>query len=486
MKRHRHDLVVVGAGSGGYAAACTARDFGCDVALVDRGPLGGLCILRGCMPSKTLLASSDALYAARTALELGISAGSLQTDVPRIAQRKRDLVEEFAAFRISGIEGFPLYRGAARFLSPSELAVGSDDILEAPNFVVATGSVVTPNALEGLNETGYVDSDAVLELERIPKSVVVLGGGYSACELGQYLARMGSETTVLIRSKHLLTESDDDVGDALTQYFRDDGIEVVTECNLLRAMRRGDDKVIELRVNGQVREVAAEEIFYALGRTPNVAGLDLEKANVAYHPRNGIQVDASMRTSNPSVFAVGDVTGEHLLVHVAIYQGEVAARNACLDARERADYRLVTAHTVFCDPQVAAVGMTEKALRKQGMAYVKGRYDFAEHGKAQCLGQTKGFVKMLAHPETGHILGAVALGPEASELIHEIIVAMTFHATVAQFMRIPHLHPTLAEIWTYPAEECAAKIGLRQPGDEQVELATSVVVDRAEPASEVS
>jgi pyruvate/2-oxoglutarate dehydrogenase complex dihydrolipoamide dehydrogenase (E3) component len=486
VKRHRHDLVVVGAGSGGYAAARTARDFGCDVALVDHGPLGGLCILRGCMPSKTLLASSDALYDARAALELGISAGSLQTDVPRIAQRKRGLVEEFAAFRISGIEGFPLYRGAARFLSPAELAVGTDEIVEAPRFVIATGSIVTPNVLEGLDETGYLDSDAVLELERIPKSVVVLGGGYTACELGQYLARMGSQTTMLIRSKHLLTETDDDVGDALTRYFRDDGIEIVTECSLLRAKRRGDDKVVEIRVNGQMREVLAEEIFYALGRTPNVSGLALEKANVAYHPRNGIQVDASMRTSNPDLFAVGDVTGEHLLVHVAIYQGEVAARNACLDAQEQADYRLVTAHTVFCDPQVAAVGMTEKALQKQGMAYVKGRYDFAEHGKAQCLGKTKGFVKMLAHPETGQILGAVALGPEASELIHEIIVAMSFNATVEAFMRIPHLHPTLAEIWTYPAEECAAKIGMRRPGDEQMELATSVVVERTEPASEVS
>jgi pyruvate/2-oxoglutarate dehydrogenase complex dihydrolipoamide dehydrogenase (E3) component len=163
-----------------------------------------------------------------------------------------------------------------------------------------------------------------------------------------------------------------------------------------------------------------------------------------------------------------------MLVHVAIYQGEVAARNACLNGREQADYSLVNAHCVFSDPQVAAVGKSEKTLRREGVRYVRGRYDFAEHGKAQCLGKTKGFVKMMADADDGRILGATVIGPQASELIHEVIVAMNFKSTVAEFMRIPHLHPTLAEIWTYPAEECAAQLGMKAPGDEQMELATSI------------
>lgn len=162
-----------------------------------------------------------------------------------------------------------------------------------------------------------------------------------------------------------------------------------------------------------------------------------------------------------------------MLVHVAIYQGEVASRNACLDLDEAADYNLVGAHTVFTDPQFAAVGMSEKELKASGVPYVSGRYEFAEHGKAQCLGKTKGFVKMMADPSSGRILGAQVLGPQGSELIHELIVAMRFEATVDQFMRIPHLHPTLAEIWTYPAEFCAAQLGRKIPGDEQIELATS-------------
>jgi pyruvate/2-oxoglutarate dehydrogenase complex dihydrolipoamide dehydrogenase (E3) component len=473
----RHDMIVVGAGSGGYAAARTARDVGCDVALVDTGPLGGLCILRGCMPSKTLLASSDALQDARDARALGVHVRGIATDMPFIAARKRGLVEEFADYRIEGIERFPLYSGPARFVSPTRVLVGESTLLEAEKFVVATGSVITPGALPGLTESGYVDSDAVLDLEEIPESVVVLGGGYTACELGQFLSRMGARTTMLIRSGHVLTQSDDDVGDALTEYFREEGIDVVTRASLIEARRRNGEKVVRYLHEGSEREAAAREIFYALGRSPNVAALDLEKAGVTLAGDGGIAVDGHMRTSSPNVYAVGDVTGEYMLVHVAIYQGEVAARNACLGDRETADYRLTGAHTVFTDPQFAAVGMSEKELRAKGIGYVSGRYDFAEHGKAQCLGKTKGFVKMMADEQSGRILGAAVLGPQGSELIHEVIVAMRFDATVDQFMRIPHLHPTLAEIWTYPAEACAEQLGRKIPGDEQMEMATSIPGD---------
>jgi pyruvate/2-oxoglutarate dehydrogenase complex dihydrolipoamide dehydrogenase (E3) component len=474
----RHELIVVGAGSAGYAAARTARDVGCDVALVDTGPLGGLCILRGCMPSKALLASSDALADARDAGALGIHVKGVSIDVPFIAARKRALVKEFADYRIEGIEQFPLYHGTARFLSPTQILVGEATQLEAPKFIVATGSVIPPGVLPGLTETGYLDSDAVLELEEIPKSVVVLGGGYTACELGQFLSRMGARTTMLIRSGHLLTQTDDDIGDALTGYFRDEGIEVVTHATLLGAHRDGNRKVVRYLEGGQERQAAGHEIFYALGRVPNVAGLDLERAGVTYGAVGGIDTDGTMRPSNPNVYAVGDVTGDFMLVHVAIYQGEVAARNACINQEERADYRVAAAHTIFTDPQVAAVGMSEKDLRREGIAYVSGRYDFAEHGKAQCLAKTKGFVKMMADRRNGSILGAAVIGPQGSELIHEVIVAMNFEATVDQFMRIPHLHPTLSEIWTYPAEACAAELGMKIPGDEQIEMATSVEARR--------
>ena len=474
MQTIDYDLVVVGAGSGGYAAARTARDLGANVALVDHGPLGGLCILRGCMPSKAYIASSDAIHDVRNAGGLGVRVnGDVTVDMPFIAARKRMLIKEFADYRVEGIEQFPLHMGHAAFISKTELKVGDDLTLRAPKFIVATGSKIAPSRVPGLTETGYLDSDTVLEMETIPKSVVVLGGGYTACELGQFLSRMGAKTTMVIRAEHLLSHTDDDVGNALTGYFREEGIEVVDRASIHRVEKCGHKKVVHVSRDGVKREIVADEIFYALGRDPNVDGLDLDQAGVAFDLKAGIVVDSTMRTSNPEIFAIGDVMGEYPLVHVAIYQGEIAARNAVSGAREQADYRIVSAHAVFCDPQIGIVGATEKELQRDGVQYCVGRYDFAEHGKAMCLNKTHGFVKMMAETATGKILGAAVIGPQGSELIHEVIVAMNYHATVDEFMRIPHLHPTLAEIWTYPAEECAAMCGRKEAIDQMIEVATS-------------
>lgn len=481
MKRERYDLVVVGAGSGGYAAARTAREFGARVAIVDQGPLGGLCILRGCMPSKAFLASSDAAYDAEEAKHLGVDASPISIDMPFVAARKRGLVRSFAEYRIEGIKTFPLYEGRARFVSPRELVVdvesASQHVLEADKFIIATGSIVGRPNIPGLAEIGALDSDSVLELERIPESVIVLGGGYTACELGQFLARMGARTTVVIRSGQLLSHFDEDIGTLVTQSFAEEGIEVIRHARIAGIERRGDKKIVRVLprhdADGAEREIVSHEIFNALGRVPNVADLGLEAAGVEYDAATGIRIDECLHTSNENIFAIGDVTGEFLLVHVAIYQGEVAARNACSGTKERADYRVVSAHTIFCDPQVARVGSSEKALLAAKTPYVVGRYDFADHGKAMCLGKTKGFVKIMASRKNGEIVGATCVGAQASELIHEVIVAMHYHGTVQEFMRIPHLHPTLAEIWTYPAEECAAQLGMKVPGDEQIEVATS-------------
>ena len=471
MTRKKHDVVVVGAGSGGFAAARTARDLGADVALVDHGPLGGLCILRGCMPSKTLIASSDAIHDMREAAELGINAGEISIDFPHIMRRKRQLIKGFADYRIEGIETFPLYMGHARFISGHELRVGDDTVIEGKKFIIATGSVVAPSsAVHGLQEVGYIDSDAALELNELPKSLIVLGGGYIGCELGQFFARMGVETSMVVRSRHLLSGEDHDIGEALTEYFRHEGIEVHTETQIMRVSRRNDKKVVHVTRNGVEGDLEADEILYCLGRVPNADGLNLEAAGVPCHHITGIETDATMLTCNPDFYAIGDVAGKHMLVHVAIYEGELAARNAVLGTKEEAVYDLIKTHTIFSDPQIAVVGATERELQAKGVAYVKGSYEFAEHGKAQTLGKTKGFVKMMAATDTGRILGAAIIGPYGSDLIHEVIVAMNYNATVKEFMGIPHLHPTLAEIWTYPAEECAAKLHIAGPGEVEPEV----------------
>jgi pyruvate/2-oxoglutarate dehydrogenase complex dihydrolipoamide dehydrogenase (E3) component len=456
------DLIVIGAGSGGYAAARTARDLGASVALVDRGPLGGLCILRGCMPSKTLIATSDAAYEIDHAHELGVSAARAAVDFPFVMARKREIIAGFADYRIAGIDTFPVFRGEATFESPTALRVG-DVLLEGRSFVIGTGSTVAPPAIPGLAEAGFIDSDGALELAAPPKSMIVLGGGYVSTELGQFFARIGTQLTIVIRASHLLSGEDDDIGEALVEYLRADGIRIETGARVERVSVRDGQKVVHFRRDGAEAEVAADEIFYALGRVPNLAGLALENAGVRAHNIRGIEVDQTMRTSNPNIFAVGDVTGQFLLVHVAIQQGEIAARNAIRNAHERIDYRLSRAHTVFSDPQVGIAGLTEKELVEAGVAYLKASYPFNDLGKAISIGKTKGFVKMLASPLDGKILGVAILGSNASDLIHIPLAAMAFNATVFDYLKIPHLHPTMAEILTYPAEELAETITAAQP-----------------------
>jgi pyruvate/2-oxoglutarate dehydrogenase complex dihydrolipoamide dehydrogenase (E3) component len=457
------DLIVVGAGSGGYAAARTARDLGASVAVVDHGPLGGLCILRGCMPSKTLIATGDVAHEIRTAAELGVHAGRPVVDFPAVMARKREIIAGFTDYRVAGIETFPLFTGDASFESPHRLRVGGD-VLEGKAFVIATGSSIMDPVFPGLKETGYIESDQALELDAPPKSLIVLGGGYVGSELGQFYARIGVPTTIIIRSSRLLTGEDNDVGEGLTEYFREEGIAVETGAQVVRVERNADGlKVVHYRQGGVEKSAAAHEIFYALGRVPTIAGLNLEAAGVKYHAVTGIVVDDTMRTSQAHIFAVGDVTGLFALVHIAIQQGELAARNALHGERERVDYTISKTHTVFSDPQVAVVGETEKDLQRAGRPYLVASYPFNDHGKAISIGKTKGFVKMMAAPEDGRILGAAILGPNGSDLIHEMIVALYYRSTVFDFVKIPHLHPTLAEIWTYPAEELVEKILAERP-----------------------
>ena len=460
---HQFDLIVVGAGSGGYAAARVSRELGASVALVDQGPLGGLCILRGCMPSKTLIATGDLAHEIRHAHELGVQASEPVVDFAAVMERKREIIQGFADYRVAGIETFPVFHGEATFESPHKLRVGND-VIEGKAFVVATGSSIVPAVFPGLAETGYIESDEALVLDAPPKSLIVLGGGYVGSELGQFYARIGVPTTILIRSGQLLTDEDTDIGAGLTEYFREEGIAVETGAHVTRVSRADDGrKVVHYTQDGVEKSLAAHEIFYALGRIPTIAGLNLEAAGVTYHAVTGIVIDDTMRTSQQHIFAVGDVTGRFALVHIAIQQGELAARNAVHGAFEHVDYSLSKTHTVFSDPQVAVAGETEKELQRSGTPYIAASYPFNDHGKAISIGKTKGFVKMLAAPSDGRILGAAILGANGSDLIHEIIVALFYRATVFDFVKIPHLHPTLAEIWTYPAEELVEKIVAERP-----------------------
>ena len=466
MSENSFDFIVIGGGSGGYAAARTAHSAGLRVAVVDGATeLGGLCILRGCMPSKTLIESANRQLHIRHAEEFGLKATSYGVDIRTIRDRKRTLIADFAGYRQGQLEDgrFSLHRGRARFIDAHTLEVSPRDgspayQLTAKSYCIATGSEVFVPDVPGLAETGYWTSDDVLDTDSLPKSIAVLGGGAIALEMAHYLEAMGCEVTLIQRNAQLLTGLDRECSDVIAKACTERGMAVHLGTNLKSVQKHEGRKRIEFTTSGHTHAVLVDEVLLAMGRQPATRGLNLEAAGVSMH-RGKVIIDEHLQTTRPHIFAAGDVCSPLDVVHIAIQQGEIAARNAAKliagkAADEAIDYRL-TLFGVFSHPQVAVVGATTEKLRAQNIPFLEASYPFNDHGKSMVMGETAGFVKMLAHKETGEILGACVVGPEATELIHEVVIAMHFRATVQQFMAIPHYHPTLSEIWTYPAEEIA-------------------------------
>ena len=465
--RPSFDLAILGGGSAGYAAARTAAGLGMRVAVVEGGKrVGGLCILRGCMPTKTMLESAHRNHEIGRAKEFGIRVGKPQPDWKAILKRKDRLIAEFADYRRDQLEKgkFTFYRANGRFTGLHRLALegaakeGVPAEIEAKTFLVSTGSRTAFRKIPGLEETGYWTSDECLEASKPIKSLIVLGGRAVALEFAQYYAHLGVKVTVIQRSERLLPESDPEVGDTLAKVFREQGSEVFCGTQIQRVMKKGKKKRVEFLQNGKKRSVAAEQILQALGREPDLEGLNLSTAGVKTE-KGKVVTQLTQQTSVPHVFAAGDVCGPYEVVHLAIQQGEVAAKNAAAFAagkelKERMDYRLKL-EVIFTSPEAAGVGYSEKECREKGWDIVTASYPFADHGKSMVMGEVNGFVKLIAFKERGEIVGAQVVGPHASDLIHEPLAIMRYRGTAAEMAAMPHYHPTLSEIWTYPAEEIA-------------------------------
>ena len=468
------DVAVLGGGSGGYAAARTAAGAGVKTVVIEGGrEVGGLCILRGCMPTKAMLYAAEVKHLAERAETWGVRAKNVSFDFTKVMARKSAQIKDFADYRMQQLNGgkFKFIRANARFLDEHTVEIGRADLpvsqttrqrvpsrITAKHFVVATGSTIAPSPLPQLNDVGCIDSDDAVALKKLPKSLIILGGGSIACEFAQFFARFGVKTTLIQRSELILKEFDIDAATEIEKVFRREGVQVFTGTKLVDAKRKGKLKVVSFEQNGKRMSVSAEEILFALGRVPNTASLNLENAGVKPEQDGRIVTDSKMRTSAPHIFAVGDCTGPHEIVHIAVTQGEIAAQNiARPKSPRRMDYRLLIS-VVFTEPQVATVGLTEKAAAAQGIPFVSASYPFNDHGKSLLMEAKDGFVKLLANPKTGEILGGACVGPVGGELIHEIVAAMTKRMTVRELAAMPHYHPTLAEIWTYPAEELAEQI----------------------------
>lgn len=472
------DFIVIGGGSGGYAAARTAHALGMSVAVIDGAEeLAGLCILRGCMPSKTLIESADRNLSIRRAAEFGLQAQTQGADIRAIRDRKRTLIADFASYRQKQLEDgrFVLYRGYASFIDPHTVEVQPRDDsasfqVTGKTFCIATGSVPNVPPIPGLAETGFWTSDDVLDADTLPETFAVLGGGAIALEMAHYLEGVGRKVTVIQRSEQFFTGLDPECSAVIEKAYKHRGMTCHLGTSIHKVGAEDGKKHIAYRHGEQECVLSVDEILVAMGRGAATEGLNLEAAKVGLTKRK-IAIQPTMQSSQPHIFAAGDVCSPLDVVHIAIQQGEIAARNAHRliqgqPVDEKADYRLLL-FGVFSHPQVAAVGANETDLKEAGTPYVSASYPFDDHGKSMCMGETEGFVKMLAHQQTGEILGATCVGPHATELIHEVVIAMHYRAKVQEFMMIPHYHPTLSEIWTYPAEECAEAIA---PGKGEADI----------------
>ena len=461
METRHFDFVVIGGGSAGYAAARTAREKFGNVAVIEDGEkLGGLCILRGCMPSKTLIYSAEVLHLAKEGAKFGLKIPEAKADMAAIHERKLATIEDFASYRREQLksERFHLIRDRAVFVDEKTVVLsGSGERVTADHFVISTGSVVNTPDVPGLRKTPHWTSDDVLDLDFLPESVIVLGGGIVACELAQFLNRVGTKVIQIQRSARILKEASAEASEVVMKAFRDEGIDLHTGTDLESVVKEGEEFVVRFMENGESCEVRAAHLFNALGRKPNSKNLGLEKAGVETKRSGHIVVNEMQQTANPRIYAAGDVAGPHEIVHLAIMQGEVAAGHATGKSPEPVNYDNKTA-VVFTDPQIASAGISIEEAEERGLEIVSADYPFDDHGKSILMEAKYGYVKTWSDKATGKVIGAECVGKDAGELMHAMAVAITLGASPAELLKVHWYHPTLSEIWSYPLEDLAERL----------------------------
>jgi len=469
MDQSKYQAVVIGGGSGGYAAAAELAGNGVRTALIEKpGELGGLCILRGCMPSKALIESANLMRRIRSAGTFGIHVDNLRVSMEEIQDRKQKLVSGFQNYRAEQLRSvdFDLIRGEASFSGATTVEVAGETGTRTIGFeyaVIATGSTPVIPDVDGLRDGDFWRSRDALDAREIPEHLLIIGGGAIGCEMAHCFEGLGSKVSVIQRSGCLLTDFEEDIGKVITSISEARGIRIY--CNsAAKQVTWPDGGGVTLRIEreGQEKDLTGSHLLVAVGRKPSTEKLALETAGIeAEHGR--VTTDSHMRTNRSHIFAIGDVTNELPVVHEAVIQGEVVGRHISLllgavegaiPAAESPSFELFG---IFTHPECARAGMSGDTIKKLGLATCCATYAFADHGKAAIIGETEGFVKIVSEKGSGKILAASAIGPQVIDLIHEMNVAIHAGLTVKEFARIPHYHPTLAEIWTYPAEELSGR-----------------------------
>src|SRR5579864_3525385 len=436
------DVVVIGGGPGGYVAALRAAQLGARTAVVEKDRMGGTCLVRGCIPTKALLQSSELYTLARAGAPFGVVAERLDFDWGAAQKRKTAVVDQL----VKGVEGLlkaggvTAVKGSARLAGQGVVDVSGDQ-LQAKDIVIATGSAVARIPLKGAELT--IDSDQILELKEVPRRLAVIGGGVVGMEFAAMFAALGSKVTVLEMLPQVLPMVDSDLIAVYTKHLAALGAEIHTESKVAEVARRGKALQVRFSTRGEGGAVDADQVLLAVGRVPYTQGLDAEQAGVKLE-RGRVVVDAQLRTTAQGVWAIGDVIGGIMLAHVASYEGVCAVENIAGHASRTPDYHAAP-NCIYTDPEIAHVGLGEKEAKDQGVDVKVGRFPFAASGRALTLGQSEGFVKVVSDASSGKLLGAHIIGPRATDLIAEATLAVQNGLTLEQLDLTIHAHPTLPE-----------------------------------------
>ncbi|MDF9748037.1 MULTISPECIES: dihydrolipoyl dehydrogenase [Halobacteriales] len=439
-----YDLLVLGGGMAGLPVAMKCAYSGMETALVEEDLLGGTCLNRGCIPTKTMLRSAEVANLARRSEEFGIDIDSaIEADMEAILDRKDDIVEsirEGAYENVEENENIDFIEGHGVFTSQDEVQV-DDQTLSADRVIINTGARPAKPPIDGLDAVEVHDSTDLLELDAVPDSLAVIGGGYVGCEYAQMYSRFGADVTVFQRGDHLLPNEDPEVSEVIESAFEDEGITVQADAPVTALSET--DSGIRVDADG-AGAVTVSDVALAAGRTPNTDGLRLEDVDVSLDERGFVETDDSFETTADGIYAIGDVSGPPMFTHSARDDADLLYRHLAKDETISTEDRTVP-WAVFTDPQVGHVGLTEQEARDEGYEVGIGRQDFADQGKPKALGETEGFVKLVTDADTDELLGAHVVGEQGAEIVHELILAIELGATADQIADTMHIHPTLPE-----------------------------------------
>ncbi len=444
----KFDVLVIGSGSG-MIIASAAVEQGLKTALIENGRMGGTCINRGCVPSKMLIHPADITAQIKDAEKIGVTAIVNSIDFKNIITRMHALVDEDSNNQAKAVEatkGMEWFKETGEFTSDYTMQVGSQSI-SAKRIFIVSGARNTVPPIKGIENTTYLNSDTVLELEALPKSILIVGGGYIGVEYGHFFSGLGVKTTIIQRASRVIPEEEPEISDLLKMEM-EKRMQVFTDLEVEEVKQNQSEKTViaRNRLDGSLKEFNAESLMIAAGRVSNADLLKPEKTGVKLDERGYIKVDDYLETSKKNIWAFGDAIGREMFKHAANFEAGIAWHNAVHDHKSKMDFSVVP-HAVFTYPQVASVGLKEKEAKMQGHQILVGLGLYRDTAMGGAMGEPAGFVKVIVERETGKILGAHIIGPEASILIQEIVNAMVIEpGTFAPIARGMHIHPALSEV----------------------------------------